>query len=123
MGGTRVPARGHGLGTGTILRDHLMKTISPVDGRVYVERAAATPDEIDATLQRSRAAQQQWRHVPMPERIELMQRFCTAFEARAADIGNELSWQMGRPIRYAPNEVRGTLERARYMIGAASAAL
>ena len=28
----------------------------------------------------------------------------------------ELSWQMGRPIRYAPNEVRGTLERARHMI-------
>ena len=41
----------------------------------------------------------------------------------AAEIGSELSWQMGRPIRYAPNEVRGTLERARYMIGAASAAL
>ena len=100
-----------------------MKTISPVDGRVYVERAAATPEEIDATLQRSRAAQRQWRHVPMSERVALMQRFCVAFEARAADIGTELSWQMGRPIRYAPNEVRGTLERARYMIGAAGAAL
>ncbi len=100
-----------------------MKTISPVDGRVYVERAAATPEEIDATLQRSRAAQRQWRHVPMSERVALMQRFCVAFEARAADIGTELSWQMGRPIRYAPNEVRGTLERARYMMGAAGAAL
>ena len=34
-----------------------MKTISPVDGRVYVERRAATAGEIDATLQRARAAQ------------------------------------------------------------------
>jgi acyl-CoA reductase-like NAD-dependent aldehyde dehydrogenase len=30
---------------------------------------------------------------------------------------------MGRPIRYAPNEVRGTLERARHMIAIAPAAL
>ncbi len=100
-----------------------MQTISPVDGRVYVERVPATAAEIDATLQRARVAQLQWRRVPGPERVALMQGFCAAFEARAADIGSELSWQMGRPIRYAPSEVRGTLERARYMIGAASAAL
>ena len=30
---------------------------------------------------------------------------------------------MGRPIRYAPNEVRGTLERARHMIAIAPQAL
>ena len=30
---------------------------------------------------------------------------------------------MGRPIRYAPNEVRGTLERARHMIAIAPRAL
>ena len=35
----------------------------------------------------------------------------------------ELTWQMGRPIRYSPNEVRGTLERARYMIDIAPEAL
>jgi acyl-CoA reductase-like NAD-dependent aldehyde dehydrogenase len=100
-----------------------MKTISPVDGRVYVERAPASAAEIDATLQRARAAQLQWRRVPTLERAALMERFCAAFESGAADIGSELSWQMGRPIRYAPNEVRGTLERARYMIGAAATAL
>ena len=52
-----------------------------------------------------------------------MERFCAAFEARAAEFAAELSWQMGRPLRYAPNEVRSTLERARYMIGIAPAAL
>jgi acyl-CoA reductase-like NAD-dependent aldehyde dehydrogenase len=61
--------------------------------------------------------------VPLAERAALMEKFCAAFESRAAEIGSELSWQMGRPIRYAPNEVRGTLERARYMIGAAATAL
>jgi acyl-CoA reductase-like NAD-dependent aldehyde dehydrogenase len=100
-----------------------MKTISPVDGRVYVERAPAADAEIEATLQRARAAQLQWRRVPLAERAALMESFCAAFESRGAEIGSELSWQMGRPIRHAPSEVRGTLERARYMIGAAAAAL
>ena len=100
-----------------------MKTISPVDGRVYVERAAATASEIDATLQRARAAQLLWRTVPLAERAALMARFSTVFEARGAELAPELSWQMGRPIRYAPNEVRGMLDRARYMTGIAGAAL
>ncbi len=32
-------------------------------------------------------------------------------------------WQMGRPIRYTPGEVRGFEERARYMLNAAPEAL
>ena len=45
------------------------------------------------------------------------------FEAQRDEIAQELTWQMGRPIRYAPNEVRGTLERARHMIAIAPQAL
>jgi acyl-CoA reductase-like NAD-dependent aldehyde dehydrogenase len=40
-----------------------------------------------------------------------------------AAIARELTLQIGRPIRYAPNEVRGMLERARYMIAIAPTAL
>ena len=100
-----------------------MKTISPVDGSVYVERATATSREIDATLQRAQAAQRQWRSVPVPEKAAMMERFCAAFEARGAEIAAELTWQIGRPSRYAPNEVRSMLERARYMSAIAAEAL
>ncbi|HVN98886.1 MAG TPA: aldehyde dehydrogenase family protein, partial [Steroidobacteraceae bacterium] len=101
----------------------MLKTISPVDGRVYAERPTATATEIDATLQRAQAAQRLWRSVPVTERAAIIERFCAAFEARGAEIAAELSWQMGRPSRYAPNEVRGMLERARYMTGIAAEAL
>ena len=100
-----------------------IKCVSPVDGRVYAERTAATPAQIDQALQRARAAQPLWREVPLPERAAIIERFCTEFEQRGPRIAAELSWQMGRPIRLAPSEVRGTLERARYMSGIAAAAL
>src|SRR5213080_4005909 len=57
MGGARIPPRRHRLGAGSLFRDHMsIKCVSPVDGRVYAERTAATPAQIDQALQRARAA-------------------------------------------------------------------
>lgn len=100
-----------------------IRTISPVDGRVYAERTAATPAAIDAALRQARAAQPAWRAAPLAARAAILERFCQEFERRATDIACGLTWQMGRPIRFAPSEVRGTLERARYMIDIAASVL
>jgi acyl-CoA reductase-like NAD-dependent aldehyde dehydrogenase len=100
-----------------------IRTISPVDGRVYAERNPAGAAEIHATLERARQAQREWRAVALAARAAIIERFCAEFERRGANIATGLSWQMGRPIRFAPSEVRGTLERARYMTGCAAAAL
>jgi acyl-CoA reductase-like NAD-dependent aldehyde dehydrogenase len=101
----------------------LQRTISPVDGSVYVERTLAAPAQVEAALENARLAQRLWRSVPVAERASILGRFCDGFESRRDAIAEELAWQMGRPIRYAPNEVRGTLERARHMIAIAPGAL
>ena len=101
----------------------IQRTISPVDGSVYVERTLAVPAQIEAALESARLAQRAWRAVPMAERSAILSRFCDAFESHGEAIAEELSWQMGRPIRFAPSEVRGTLERARHMIAIAPEAL
>ena len=101
----------------------VLQTISPVDGRVYAERPLAGPLAVDAALAAAREAQRAWRSVPLERRSALLTRFCERFEEQRDAIAEELSWQMGRPIRYAPNEVRGTLERARHMISIARDAL
>jgi acyl-CoA reductase-like NAD-dependent aldehyde dehydrogenase len=101
----------------------LLRTISPVDGSVFAERALHTRADVDVTLDRAVAAQRAWRRVPVAGRAEVLARFCDHFEAARDAIAIELTWQMGRPIRYAPNEVRGALERARHMIAIAAASL
>jgi acyl-CoA reductase-like NAD-dependent aldehyde dehydrogenase len=102
---------------------NLQRTVSPVDGSVYVERPYAATAAIEAALERAVVAQRAWREVPVMRRAGICSAFCAAFEARAAALAPELSWQMGRPIAYAPGEVRGTLERARHMIHIAPQAL
>jgi acyl-CoA reductase-like NAD-dependent aldehyde dehydrogenase len=101
----------------------VQKTISPVDGSVFVERALAEGVEISEALDRAVAAQRAWRVVPVAQRASICRKFCDAFEAKKDAIAIDLTWQMGRPIRYSANEVRGTLERARYMIDIAPEAL
>jgi acyl-CoA reductase-like NAD-dependent aldehyde dehydrogenase len=102
----------------------IQKTISPVDGSVCVERGLATENEIESALAAAVQAQPSWRQTPLERRMEICSRAVAWMETHANEIGEELTWQMGRPIRYTPNEIRrGFAERARYMISAAPRAL
>ncbi len=100
-----------------------IRTISPIDGSLYVERPLASEDEIAGALARATLAQAEWRRVPVATRAALMSAFVDAFASKKDEIAPELTWQMGRPIRYTPGEVRGFEERARMMISLAPAAL
>jgi acyl-CoA reductase-like NAD-dependent aldehyde dehydrogenase len=100
-----------------------LKTISPVDGRVYVERALETPAGIDRALDSARAAQRGWGSLPLSDRCRILSKSVDAFVAKANDIAAEITWQMGRPIRHSPGEIRGFEERARYMLNIAPEAL
>ncbi len=100
-----------------------LKCITPVDGRVYVERPLASGAQIEAALDRARAAQATWRHVAIAERQALLTKAVDAFVARKVEIAEEISWQMGRPAGQSPGEVGGVEERARYMIEVAPKAL
>ena len=96
----------------------IQKTISPVDGSVYVERPLATDALLQRTMERARHAQSQWKLVPLGERIDIVNRFIDSFVARKEKIAEEISWQMGRPISQSPGEVRGFVKLTRqYRLG------
>ena len=104
-----------------------MKTFqvtSPVDGSVYVERPYASPEEVEAALERAKRAQQAWQEQPLEERARLVQKMADWIVARAEVLGEEITWQMGRPIAHSPFELsRSFKERAEYMIEVAPRAL
>src|ERR1700729_3636965 len=100
-----------------------LKTVSPVDGRIYVERPLDTPAGIDRALDAARAAQIAWSARPIEERCAVLGKAVDVFVAKAPQIAAEITWQMGRPIRHAPGEVRGFEERSRYMLQVAPEAL
>jgi len=102
----------------------MQRTISPVDGSVYVERELATGSAVENALARAVDAQKSWKRMPVAERVEICRRMVAWCVARADELGGELAWQMGRPIAYGPNELRrGFQERAMHMCDIAQEAL
>ena len=101
----------------------VQKTITPIDGSLYVERAYNSAAEIAAALEAARSAAKAWRTTPVAERARLMTKAVDAFTGRKEAIAEEITRQIGRPLGQSPGEVRGFEERARYMIEAAPGAL
>jgi acyl-CoA reductase-like NAD-dependent aldehyde dehydrogenase len=101
----------------------ILKCVSPVDGKVYVERPLADERAIERALKMARQAQAAWRQVPIAERQVLLNKAVDAFVARGDAIAEEIAWQMGRPAVQAMGEIRGFEERSRYMIEIAPEAL
>jgi acyl-CoA reductase-like NAD-dependent aldehyde dehydrogenase len=100
-----------------------VRCVSPVDGRVYVERVPASEAHVAGALKAARAAQVEWRRLSVDERAGYCNAAVEAMLAFAHEIPAELAWQMGRPVRYGAGELRGFAERARYMIAIAADAL
>jgi acyl-CoA reductase-like NAD-dependent aldehyde dehydrogenase len=99
-----------------------VKIKSPVDGSVYAERPVATDQQINAAVERARAAQADWAQVPIAERGRYCLAMLEALLAMNDEIVPELAWQMGRPVRWG-GEKGGVEERTRYMVSIAEQAL
>jgi acyl-CoA reductase-like NAD-dependent aldehyde dehydrogenase len=100
------------------------QTVSPIDGSVYVERELASDADIERALATAAAAQKTWRAAPFAERASMVRRMVEWCVARAAQLGEELTRQMGRPIAYSASEIRrGFQERALTMCELAEEAL
>lgn len=102
----------------------MQTTISPVDGSIYVERPLADDKTIDAALERASEMQRVWKATQVDERAAICERMVQIMLVATDAIAGEITWQMGRPIRYSPFEItRGFQERARHMIAIAQEAL
>ena len=98
-------------------------TISPIDGSVAVRRRFATPADIEAALKRAKLAQSIWQNTPLATRSALVTRAVEALVSNKNTIAEELTRQMGRPIRHTPGEIDGFELRAHHMISIAEPSL
>jgi acyl-CoA reductase-like NAD-dependent aldehyde dehydrogenase len=102
----------------------VQRTITPVDGSVYVQRPLAAGAAIERTLAKAVEAQRKWKQVPVGERAVICRRMADWCVERADALAAELSWQMGRPVAQSPGELkRGFHERALYMCSIAEETL
>jgi len=99
------------------------KVISPVDDSVVATLPLVDKEQMNVLLHKSAEAQKKWRQVTSKERVAICRKFVEKFQEKKDEIARELTMQMGRPLSQTPGEVRGTVERATYMINVAEECL
>ena len=99
------------------------QTISPVDGSVVFERALDGADEVERVLATANEAFETWRQVDLERRCTMVRRFVELAVHDADAVSQELTMQMGRPVRDGGGEIGGWLLRGRTMIDLAPQAL
>ncbi|KZS95332.1 succinate semialdehyde dehydrogenase [Sistotremastrum niveocremeum HHB9708] len=98
-------------------------TITPHSQKPLTERNYPKESEVSDAIQRAAKAQKEWKNVALKDRIKIAERFTEEFKKMENEIPLELTLQMGRPVAQNAGEIRGTLERAKYMISIAESSL
>lgn len=102
----------------------VQRLVSPVDGTVLAERVLADGARVEVVLTAAHSARRGWAAVSVERRAAMVEAMVRYLESEVDEIAVELTRQMGRPVRYTPNEIsRGFQERARHMASIAPARL
>lgn len=100
-----------------------VRTISPVDGQVVVERQFQSLDDAQKAVRTAADVQKRWRSTPVEERITRVGRMIDLMVANRETLAREITMQMGRPISQAAGEIDGMASRARHMMAIAPSSL
>lgn len=100
-----------------------LRTLSPVDQSVVVERQATSAGQLDDIFARSATSFVSYKSTSLESRIKIAARFLDLLEENVDTLAKEITLQMGRPLRYTPIEVRTAVARGRHMIKVAKTAL
>lgn len=85
----------------TMLQSH-----NPATGDLVGEVVATPVSEIDAVVQRARAAQVDWDAIGLEARGELLVKACKGLVERSESLGKLLTLEMGKPLASAIGEVK-----------------
>ncbi|WWC58132.1 uncharacterized protein I303_100667 [Kwoniella dejecticola CBS 10117] len=103
--------------------EHLQRTISPIDQSVVVTRHVPSDADVETIIATSQIGFVEWKTTDLEARLAIATRFLKEMETAKADLSEDLSRQMGRPIAHCAVEVEGTIKRGQHMVNIAKEVL
>jgi aldehyde dehydrogenase (NAD+) len=103
---------GEWLGSGKVL-----KSVSPIDGKVLATVRTATPDEYEQTIKRAQEAFQKWQTVPAPKRGEIVRQLGNALREAKRDLGRLVTLEAGKIIAEGEGEVQEMIDICDFAVG------
>ncbi|SJX62701.1 related to aldehyde dehydrogenase [Sporisorium reilianum f. sp. reilianum] len=93
----------------------IQTTIAPYDQSVVCEKQLLTAAQLDEAIDAAAAAQKSWAKTAVEERVAIITKWMSILDGEKEQLGKELSEQMGRPVSQCAGEIKGALQRCRYL--------
>jgi aldehyde dehydrogenase (NAD+) len=93
------------------------ESIVPATGEVLARFPRSTAEDVDRAVSRARAAFEDWRLVPAPERGNILFRFAELLKAEKASLTDLMSREMGKVKAEAGGDVQEAIDMSYYMGG------
>ncbi|CAI7624020.1 unnamed protein product [Penicillium bialowiezense] len=100
-----------------------IRTINPATHEVIFEQAGTSLEEAIQVAATSKKAFKSYQATSLDERKQIVKRFLDIVEKNRDELANELTLQMGRPIRYCAGEINTMRLRAEYLMDIADESL
>ena len=98
-------------------------TISPTTNQPILTRHGPTDSELDQLPKTAQAAFKRYRQTSLTERQMIVKKTLDRIISKRAELAQELTDQMGRPIAYTEKEITTAVARGEYMLKISSQAL
>jgi aldehyde dehydrogenase (NAD+) len=95
----------------------ILKSVSPIDGKVLAIVRTATPAEYERTIQRAQEAFRTWQTVPAPRRGEIVRQLGNALRAAKADLGRLVTLEAGKILAEGQGEVQEMIDICDFAVG------
>jgi acyl-CoA reductase-like NAD-dependent aldehyde dehydrogenase len=93
------------------------ESLNPSTGELIEAFPRSTADDVDRAVASARAAWEEWRLVPAPERGNILFRFAQVLEAHKAELSDLMTREMGKVKAEAGGDVQEAIDMSYYMGG------
>ncbi|KID79094.1 uncharacterized protein G6M90_00g023230 [Metarhizium brunneum] len=101
----------------------VINTISPNTNETILSRNGVSAAELDLMPEVATEAFQSFRKTTLKERQEIVKKFLKELSSHEAELAEELTVQMGRPIAFTGKEITTAIKRAEYLLKISDEAL
>ena len=103
---------GQWMGSGTEIA-----AVSPVDGSLLGNVQTATVEDYENLIERAEHAFLSFRKIPAPQRGELVRQFGNKLREKKSDLGQLVSWEMGKSLQEGLGEVQEMIDICDFAVG------
>src|SRR2546429_2758430 len=93
------------------------ESLNPSTGEVIEQFPRSTAEDVDRAVATARAAWEDWRLVPAPERGNILFRFAQLLETHKPELAELMTREMGKVKAEAGGDVQEAIDMAYYMGG------